>query len=145
MLRKSAGILLLSNINIRIKKFEFQFFHTSYQAYKKTAQPNVDKVTVTVIDPIKIQILSQLHKRFQCSIDEAYKLYDILNFPKQNLDDIALKKGWLTKKGASTLVMRANCEILLHTSGEMNYYQRYVRSNSMSLFFQKTCKIVSMH
>lgn len=135
MLRKSAGILVLSNIHIRD-----QFFHTSYQANRKTDQPNVDNSTVTVMDPIKMQILSQLHKRFQCSIEEASKLYDILKFPKQNLNDIVLKKVWLTRKGASALVMRANCEILLHTSGEMNCYQRYVRSNSTSLVFRKSAK-----
>lgn len=127
MLRKSNGIFLLSNIH-----FCAQFFHTSYKVYKKTA--DIDQSTINVIDPFKKQTLSQLYKRFQCSIKEAFSLYDILQFPKQNLNDIVLKKAWLTRKGASTLVIRLNCEMLLHTSGELNWQQNDMFSQIQRLF-----------
>lgn len=120
MIRKTAEILLLSN-----KHFHAQFFHTSYASYKKTNlyQPITDQSEIK-IDPIKIETLSLLHRSFKCSIKEASNLYDILKFPEQKVDDILLKKAWLKKKGASLLIIRVNCEILLYTSGELNCYQR---------------------
>lgn len=135
-------ISLLSNIQFRV-----QIFHTSYQAYKKSAQLNIDQSTVEALDPIKKQTLSQLHKRFQCSIEEASSLYDILKFPNQNMYDIGLKKAWLRRKGGSLLVIRVNSEILLYTSGELNCYTTTnACANVKSPFsVQKIYKIVSMH